>query len=107
MSPERATVELQRCAGTQFDPKVVDALLACLADPAGVPSGLGVDDMARALTEPVEGTAERRLEQELHALIAIASSVAGAHRLEDVVAVAADAACAAVGAASLSISRWE
>ena len=25
---EEATVELQRCAGTQFDPRVVDALVA-------------------------------------------------------------------------------
>jgi HD-GYP domain-containing protein (c-di-GMP phosphodiesterase class II) len=32
LSHEDAVTELQRCAGTQFDPKVVDALLAALAD---------------------------------------------------------------------------
>ena len=33
-SPEEATEELRRCAGTQFDPKVVDAMLAVLSRPA-------------------------------------------------------------------------
>jgi putative nucleotidyltransferase with HDIG domain len=31
LSPEAATAELRTCAGTQFDPRVVDALLAVLA----------------------------------------------------------------------------
>jgi response regulator RpfG family c-di-GMP phosphodiesterase len=30
---ERARAELQRCAGTQFDPKVVDAFIAILDSP--------------------------------------------------------------------------
>ena len=33
-TPEAAIVELRRCAGTQFDPKVVDAVIAVLARPA-------------------------------------------------------------------------
>ena len=33
-SPEEAMGELRRCAGTQFDPKVVDAVLAVLARPS-------------------------------------------------------------------------
>ena len=32
-SPEAAVEELRRCAGTQFDPKVVDAVVAVLARP--------------------------------------------------------------------------
>ena len=30
LSPEAAVAELRSCAGTQFDPRVVDALLAVL-----------------------------------------------------------------------------
>ena len=45
--------------------------------------------------------------QQLESLIAIAASVAGAHRLEDVLEVAATRARDALGAATLSISRWE
>ena len=45
--------------------------------------------------------------RELEALIAIAGSVAGAHRLEDVLEVAATRARGAVGCATMSISRWE
>jgi HD-GYP domain-containing protein (c-di-GMP phosphodiesterase class II) len=32
LSQEEAVEELRRCAGTQFDPRVVEALLAALAD---------------------------------------------------------------------------
>ena len=45
--------------------------------------------------------------RELESLIAIAGSVAGAHRLEDVLEVAAGSARGAVGCATMSISRWE
>ena len=44
---------------------------------------------------------------QLESLIAIAASVAGAHRLEDVLDVAATRARAALGAGMVSISRWE
>src|SRR5947207_2236558 len=33
---EDAVAELRRCAGTQFDPAVVSALLHCLAEPDGI-----------------------------------------------------------------------
>jgi HD-GYP domain-containing protein (c-di-GMP phosphodiesterase class II) len=33
MPAAAAAAELQRCSGTQFDPNVVDALLAVVADP--------------------------------------------------------------------------
>src|SRR5687768_9218112 len=44
---------------------------------------------------------------QLRALIDVAAAAAGAHRLEDVLELAAQRALAAIGAASLSISRWD
>ena len=44
---------------------------------------------------------------QLRALIDVAAAAAGAHTLEDVLELAAERALAALGAASLSISRWE
>ncbi len=35
MSPQRALAELERCSGSQFDPRVIDALLEVLDIPAG------------------------------------------------------------------------
>jgi diguanylate cyclase (GGDEF)-like protein len=108
MDDDHARAELRAGSGSQFDPGVVEALLACVDDPhAIVPRASGAEEVARALTEPDEETKGRRLEAELHALIAIASAVGAAQRLEDVIEVAADAACEAIGAASVSISRWE
>jgi diguanylate cyclase (GGDEF)-like protein len=107
LSDATAEAELRRCSGTQFDPRVVEALLECIREGVEEPSGDTAEDLARALTEHAEMGEEQRLERELHALISIASAVAAAHRLEDVVEVAAEEAMAAVGAASLSISRWE
>jgi diguanylate cyclase (GGDEF)-like protein len=46
-------------------------------------------------------------EAQLRALIDVSAAAAGAHRLEDVLELAAERALAAMGAASLSISRWE
>ena len=45
-------------------------------------------------------------EAQLRALIDVAAAAAGAHRLEDVLELAGERALEAVGAASLSISRW-
>jgi diguanylate cyclase (GGDEF)-like protein len=44
---------------------------------------------------------------QLRALIDVASAATGAHRLQDVLELAAERALDAVGAASLSISRWD
>jgi diguanylate cyclase (GGDEF)-like protein len=108
LSDATAEAELRRCAGTQFDPRVVYALLECIAEGVEEAPGEGTaEDLARALTEHADMGEERRLERELHALISIASAVAAAHRLEDVVEVAAEEALSAIEAASLSISRWE
>ena len=49
----------------------------------------------------------RHSSRQLESLIAIAASVAGAHRLEDVLEVAATRARAALGVSTMSISRWE
>jgi hypothetical protein len=46
-------------------------------------------------------------EAQLRALIDVASAAAGVHRLEDVLELAAERALAALGGASLSISRWD
>lgn len=46
-------------------------------------------------------------EAQLHALVSVAAGAAGAHRLDDVLELAAESALAAIGAASLSIGRWE
>jgi diguanylate cyclase (GGDEF)-like protein len=46
-------------------------------------------------------------EAQLHALVKVAAGVAGAHRLDDVLELAAESALAAIDAASLSIGRWE
>ncbi len=94
-----ALEELRSCSGNQFDPAVVDALLATLAAPVGL-----------AVVSPDPGallaaSGADSLESELVALIEVASAVAGAHRLEDVLEVAAEAACSAVSASSLSIER--
>lgn len=46
-------------------------------------------------------------EAQLRALIDVAAAAAGAHTLQDVLELAAERALAAIGGASLSISRWE
>ena len=53
------------------------------------------------------GAAGVRVESELRALIRVTSAVAAAHRLDDVLEVVAEESLAILGAASVSISRWE
>jgi diguanylate cyclase (GGDEF)-like protein len=61
--------------------------------------------------EPARGIAaapsHRQLGSEREALLRVAAAAAGAHSLEEVLEVAAEEARAAIGAASLSVSRWE
>ena len=47
------------------------------------------------------------VEAQLYALVEVSAAAAGAHRLEDVLELAAERALAAIGASSLSISRWQ
>jgi diguanylate cyclase (GGDEF)-like protein len=94
-----ARAELARCAGTQFDPRVVEALLACLdardaPDPLPAPRGRS-DDLLQ------------RLSRELRALMSLSSAVAATNSLGELLDLAADEACRALGAASVSVSRWE
>jgi diguanylate cyclase (GGDEF)-like protein len=107
MSEEDACAELRRCAGTQFDPRVVAALLDCLGA-AEEPAAAGdAPDVATLLADRVRHGEDGRVERELRALISIASAVAGAQRLEDVIEVAAEEARAGIDAATVSVSRWE
>jgi diguanylate cyclase (GGDEF)-like protein len=48
-----------------------------------------------------------RVESELRALIRVSAAVAAAHRLDDVLETVAEESLAILGAASVSISRWE
>jgi diguanylate cyclase (GGDEF)-like protein len=61
--------------------------------------------------EPARGiaAAPNRVQagSEREALLRVAAAAAGAHDLEEVLEVAAEEARAAIGAASLSVSRWE
>lgn len=107
LTREEAMAELERCAGSQFDPTVVAALVHHLrADGDDLPSAVG-PDLSDLLAPPESDGDARRLERELHALITIASAVATVDRIDDLVEIAAEDARAAVGADTLSVSRWE
>jgi diguanylate cyclase (GGDEF)-like protein len=95
-----ARAALRDGSGSQFDPEVVAALLGVLED--GVIQSV---DEAPGGGPPVR--TRDRAETELRALVRVSGAVAGAHRLEDVLEVAAEQALAVSSAASVSISRWE
>ena len=99
---DEALAELVRCAGTQFDPDVIEALVASIrgAGTEGLDGRAAVDTAAAPTAEP-----ESRLELELRALITVAAAVAAAHGIEDVIETAAEEARRALDAGSLSISR--
>jgi diguanylate cyclase (GGDEF)-like protein len=99
---EAAIAEMCRCSGTQFDPHIVSALLTEIREPSE--HSMVRPDIDTLLTGTVG--AEPSLERELVALISVASAVAAAHRLDDVLDVAAEESRMAIGAASLSIERW-
>jgi diguanylate cyclase (GGDEF)-like protein len=103
-----AKEELRRHSGTQFDPAVVEALLASIDDDGRVIRGDHEPGGPSVLVGPGTGDREaRRLEREVHALITVVSAVAAVESLDDLTEIAAEEACAAVGATSVSISRWE
>jgi diguanylate cyclase (GGDEF)-like protein len=99
LSQDEALEELTCCAGTQFDPAVAAALVACIGEPEGLPDA---DEAGAQIAAP-----ESRLELELRALITVAAAVAAAHGIDDVIETAAEEARRALGAGSLSISRLD
>src|SRR4051795_789567 len=66
----------------------------------------GQDAYERPLVRAVTA-AEALSEGERQALARVAAAAAGAHDLEEVLELAAEEALRAVGAASLSVSRWD
>jgi diguanylate cyclase (GGDEF)-like protein/putative nucleotidyltransferase with HDIG domain len=101
LESEAALAEIESCAGTQFDPAVASALVACVREPEAEPAEPDHDALG-VVTAP-----ESRLELELRALITVAAAVAAAHGIEDVIETAAEEARRALGAGSLSISRLD
>jgi diguanylate cyclase (GGDEF)-like protein len=102
MPAAEARAELERCAGSQFDPRVVEALLASLDATEAQPEP--------ALALPGEGADTdvlQRLGRELRVLMSLSSAVAATNSLLDLLDLAAEEARAALGAMSVSVSRWE
>ena len=97
LDPQAAAAELRRCSGTQFDPAVIGALLTSLADtdrerPGPADAGVLADEPA--------------LEAEILALITVATAVASASSVDEILEIAANQARVAIGATSLSVDRW-
>ena len=90
-----ARAELERCAGTQFDPRVVAALLASLDAPAeaDAPPVLAIPSHA-----PGAEDALQRLSRELRVLMSLSSAVAGTNSLDELLDLAADEALTALDA---------
>jgi diguanylate cyclase (GGDEF)-like protein len=97
-----ARAELERCAGTQFDPRVVAALLTSLDAPVEDAPAYAIPGHA-----PGAEDALQRLGRELRVLMSLSGAVAGTNSLDDLLDLAAEEACAALDAASVSVSRWE
>ncbi len=98
LGPVRALEEIRHRTGRQFDPQVVDALVASLEADSS-------PDAEPLATPPVVGAS--MAEGELRALLAVAAATSAGHRIEHVAETAADEVCEALGTASASISRWE
>jgi diguanylate cyclase (GGDEF)-like protein len=64
-------------------------------------------ELERAHTAATRSDRERKVEAQLRGLVEVAAASAGAHRLEDVLDIAAERALTAIGAASISVSRWD
>ena len=94
LRPRRARAELARSAGTQFDPRVVDALLAVPGATrrrrAGATSG--AEEVARALTQADEAASAGGSSASCTRSSPSRRAVGAAHRLEDVVEIAAEQA---------------
>jgi diguanylate cyclase (GGDEF)-like protein len=100
-TPETGLAEVRSGSGTQFDPRVVDALGAVLGDPDQT------GDHPVEAPPLFEGAARAPLSRDLEALLRIASAAGAAHAFEEVLEVAAEETRTALDAASVSVSRWE
>src|SRR4051794_12445159 len=76
-----ARAELRRCAGTQFDPAVVDVLVACLDAPDAEPAHELAPTLPGRRADADEG--RERLGRELRVLMTVSSGVAATHSLID------------------------
>jgi diguanylate cyclase (GGDEF)-like protein len=66
LSPQQAVAELRRCAGSQFDPRVVDTLIEVLAHPSEHPApALPTPTQTADLLASRESAGRRRLEAQL------------------------------------------
>ena len=95
-----ARAELERCAGSQFDPRVVAALLDCLDAPQAARArcpghGSGTGDVLQHLS------------RELRVLMSLSAAVAATNSLPELLDLAAEESCTALDAMSVSVSRWE
>jgi diguanylate cyclase (GGDEF)-like protein len=97
-----ARAELERCAGTQFDPRVVAALLASLDAPADDAPVFAMPGHAAGAEDALE-----RLSRELRVLMSLSAAVAGTNSLDDLLDLTAEEARGALDATSVSVSRWE
>ena len=93
-----AREELERGAGSQFDPRVVAALLDCLDAPA-----------APATAHPARSTGDvlQHLSRQLRVLMSLSAAVAATNSLSELLDLAAEESCTALDAVSVSVSRWE
>jgi response regulator RpfG family c-di-GMP phosphodiesterase len=100
-----ARAELERCAGSQFDPRVVGALLDCLDAPAA----LDAPRPARTLPGHGAGPGDelQHLSRELGVLMSLSAAVAATRSLSELLDLAADESRTALDATSVSVSRWE
>ena len=100
-----AREELERCAGSQFDPRVVRALLDCLDAPAAP----GAPVRPRALPGHGAGTGDalQHLSRELRVLMSLSASVAATNSLSELLDLAAAESRSALDATSVAVSRWE
>jgi len=107
LGPRTARAELERCAGSQFDPAVVAALLESLDDEAFL--GAAAERADALLGDPAAADRDRSRqdEDELATLLGVAAAVAGATDLPEVLETGGEAALRALGADALSICRWE
>jgi diguanylate cyclase (GGDEF)-like protein len=106
LTPAAARAELERCAGAQFCPRTVGALMRVL-DRDGIPEVKSERAESVEVSPLPRVRPGRALESELRALITVSGAVAGAHRFEDVLDVVAAEALRVLRAAGVSISRWE